>query len=72
MKIFISQHKLYMNIMTKWSTQVFIKKQQCFTSYPTVLLDGVPLGVRGSNKKHSQITNIINTVKNEITTSNES
>jgi hypothetical protein len=61
-----------MNIMTNTNKILFIKKQQCFTSYPTVLLDGVPLGVRGSNKKHSQINNIINTVKNEITTAKES
>jgi hypothetical protein len=72
MKPIISQEIFYMNIMTNTNKILFIKKQQCFTSYPTVLLDGVPLGVRGSNKKHSQIINIINTVKNEITTAKES
>jgi hypothetical protein len=72
MKTIISQEIFYMNIMTNTNKIVFSKKQQCFTSYPTVLLDGVPLGVRGSNKKHSQITNTINIVKNEITTSQKS
>ncbi len=72
MKTFTTQEKFYMNIMTNNDKIVFIKKQQCFTSYPTVLLDGVPLGVRGSNKKHSQLINITNTVKNEITTAKQS
>jgi hypothetical protein len=72
MKTIISQKIFYMNIMTNKDKIVFIKKQQCFTSYPTVLLDGVPLGVRGSHKKHSHIINIINTVKNEITTAKQS
>ena len=72
MKTFTTQEKFYMNIVTNKDKIVFIKKQKCFTSYPTVLLDGVPLGVRGSNKKHSHIINIINTVKNEITTAKQS
>lgn len=31
--------------MTFRNQKVFIKKQQCLTSDPTVLLDGVPLGL---------------------------
>ena len=57
--------------MTFRNQKVFIKKPYCFTSYPTVLLDGVPLGLRGL-KKHCQITNIINTVRNETTTTSKS
>jgi hypothetical protein len=50
MKIITPLNKLSINIMIHRNEKVFIKKQKCFTSYPTVLLDGVPLGLRGFKK----------------------